>query len=403
MSLNRYLVLSAILAVSMALISAGCGQEKTAASGEQSGKAEIHEEHEGHEGEKIVQLDDGDLEEFGIEIGTAGPGKLRTHVSLPGEVVINPDRLAHVVPRVPGIVREVKKYLGDSVRAGEVMAVLESRELAGLKSEFLAAKERITLAEVNFRREEDLWKKKISSEQDYLVARQVLAETKIALRSAEQQLHALGFTEAYLAQLPNQPDISYTRFEVVAPFAGTVIRKHIALGERLNVETEAFIVADLSSVWVNVSVYQKDLPYVRAGQEVVVVSKDVDLEAPGTISYISPLVGEATRTATARVVLDNQDGQWRPGLFVTALVATDSVDASLLVPKSALETIDGQTCVFIKTAEGFEPRTVTIGKVNEVHVEVVSGLEPGQQYVTRGGFTLKSELEKEAFGGDHDH
>jgi cobalt-zinc-cadmium efflux system membrane fusion protein len=403
---NIVLIVTVFLAAGLALFAVGCGQDDAAGLNGPAGEVVEHEEHEGldgHEGEKTVQLDGDALEEFGIEVGIAGPGRLRIHVSLPGEVVVNPDRLAHVVPRVPGIVREVRKYLGENVHAGEVMAVLESRELADVKSTYLAAKERLILAETNFRREEDLWKKKISAEQDYLEARQALAEVNIHLRSAEQKLHALGFPEAYLAQLPDHPDSSYTRFEIVAPFSGSVIGKHITLGERLNDGAEAFVVADLSKVWVTLSVYQKDLPFVQVNQDVVIAARDGAPEARGTISYISPLVGEATRTATARVVLANPDGQWRPGLFVTALVATDSIDVPLLVPKSALETIDNQTCVFIKTADGFAPRPVTLGKVNDVQVEVLSGLEPGQQYVTRGGFTLKSELEKEAFGGDHGH
>ncbi len=203
---------------------------------------QAHDEHEGHEehGErdehsekKVIRLNDAEMKEFGIEVGTAGPGKLRIHVSLLGEVAVNADRLAHIVPRIPGVAREVRKSLGDRVHAGEIMAMLESRELADAKSAFLAARERIELVQANFLREEDLWKKKISSEREYLEAKQALAEARIELRSAEQKLHALGFSHEYLVQLPNHPNTAFTRYEIVAPFDGTVIEKHITLGEAL--------------------------------------------------------------------------------------------------------------------------------------------------------------------------
>jgi cobalt-zinc-cadmium efflux system membrane fusion protein len=131
-----------------------------------------HEDHKEdkediQENENVIQLSKEDMSEFGIKEDIAGSGEIHKYVKLPGEVVLNEDRLAHVVPRVPGIAREIKKVLGDQVRKGEVMAVLESRELADVKAAFLAAKERVTLAKGNFLREERLWKEKISSEQEY--------------------------------------------------------------------------------------------------------------------------------------------------------------------------------------------------------------------------------------------
>jgi cobalt-zinc-cadmium efflux system membrane fusion protein len=362
-----------------------------------------HKEH-GEHGEKgVVRIGDAELKEFGIEVGTAGPGKLKVQVSLPGEVVANADRLAHIVPRVSGVVREVRRSLGDRVRKGEVMAVLESRELADAKAAFLNASERLALARTNFAREEDLWKKRISPEQDYLQAKQALAEVRIELRSAEQKLHALGFSDEYLAQLPSQPDMSYTRFEIVAPFEGTIIEKHISMGETRKDDAEVFIVADLRSVWVNLSVYQKDMPYIRKGQPVIISAGHGIPDMSGVISYIGPLVGEQTRTAVARVVLPNVGGNLRPGLFVTGLITVDSVPVPLLVPKTAVQTVEDKPSVFVKTVEGFVLQPVTIGRSNETHVEITSGVTPGTRYATSGAFTLKAQLSKGAFGDSHGH
>ncbi len=365
-----------------------------------------HDDHEGHEEEserKVARLTEEEMKEFGIEVRTAGPGLIKVHVNLPGEVTVNADRLGHVIPRVPGIVREVKKTLGDKVQTGEVMAVLESRELADAKSAYLAAKERVELALANFRREKELWNKKISSEQEYLEAKQTLAEVRIELRSAKQKLHALGFSETFLEKLPAHPDVDYTRYEIRAPFDGTVIEKHITIGEVLNEESEAFVIVDLDTVWVNLSVYQKDLPFVQIGQNTTISTGRGLPEAQGTISYLGPMVGEDTRTAPARVVLSNKDGRWKPGLFVNARVAVSEIEAAVAVPKTAVQTMEDQPSIFVRTEEGFEPRVVSLGRSNEVNIEVLSGLEKGERYVSKGAFTLKAEIGKESFGNGHGH
>lgn len=397
------ILLTFFMAVALAWGAACTGK----APPEPAGKGdEAHKEHAGedrHGDEKAVRLTEAQRKEFGIVLATAGSGPLKVQVELPGEIVPNADRVAHVVPRVPGVVREVRKVLGDRVRKGEVLLVLDSKELADNKAAFLSAREKLDLARSNFDREEDLWKKKISPTQDYLQAKQALGEARIELRSAEQKLHALGFSDEYLAQLPSQPDISYTRYEVIAPFDGVIIEKHVALGETQKEDAESFRIADLSSVWVNLGVYQKDIPSVRVGQSVVVSAGHGIPDVTGEISYIGPLVGEQTRTATARVVLPNREGQLRPGLFVTGRVTLSAVPVPVLIPKTALQTIDERTVVFVEDEDGFEPRAVTVGRSNGSHVEITAGLEPGQRYVSVGAFTLKAQLAKGSFGDGHGH
>jgi cobalt-zinc-cadmium efflux system membrane fusion protein len=371
--------------------------------GEEEADHAGEEGHDEHGEEEVVRLSAAELKEFGIELATAAAGSLDQYADLPGEIVLNADRLAHVVPRVPGIVREVRKSVGDAVKAGELMAVVESRELADAKAAYLAAGEREKLALANFEREERLWRKKVSSEQEYLDARQALAETRIARNSAEQQLHALGFSDAYLKALPEHPDATYTRFEIRAPFAGTVIEKHLTLGENLTAEAAVFTIADLSTVWVDINVYQKDLAQIRKGQTVVIEIGHGIPQVSGEIAWVGPLVGEATRTAKARVVLANPEGVLRPGLFVTARVAVGSSAAGIVVPKSALQTFEDRKVVFVQDEDGFEPRPVRTGRQNATHVEILSGLEAGQTYASKGAFTLKAQLSKGAFGDGHNH
>jgi membrane fusion protein, heavy metal efflux system len=341
---------------------------------------------------KVVKMDDDALKEFNVDTGIAGPGRIEVYKIIPAEIAFNADRLSHIVPRVPGVVREVRKNLGETVKAGDVLAIIESRELADAKAAYLAATEKIILAESNFKREETLWQKKISAEQDYLDAKSTLADTKIALRAAEQKLHALGFTEEYLKELPNRPEESFIEYEIVSPIDGTIVEKHIVLGEVLKEDSLPFVVADLSSVWINFNIHQKDLPFIKTGQPVNITAGK--LQTNSTIKYVSSSVHEETRTALARVEIPNTDRQWRPGLFATGKIVVEDIDVAVSVPKKAIVMLDGKDSVFVKTQNGFEPQAVTLGRVNDVNIEVVSGLKQGQEYALKGAFTLKSELMK---------
>jgi cobalt-zinc-cadmium efflux system membrane fusion protein len=329
--------------------------------------------------EVIVKLKDTAIKEFGIEIAAAQAGAIGMRTTLPAEIVLNADTVAHVVPRIPGVVRTVSKNLGDKVRAGEVLAVLNSRELSDFKAGYLGAKEKLTLSQATYEREKNLWEKKITAEQEYLDAKRQLAD-------------ALGFSQADLEALFNQPDESLIVYEIIAPIAGTIIEKHIALGESLKEDSESFVIADLSNVWARVNIGQKDLPAVRCGQKAVI--KTEHHQGQGVVSYVSSVLEENTRTALARIVLPNEDGMWRPGTFATAGIEVDQTECNVVVPQEALVTMEGNPFVFIVKGDGFTPREVVLGKTNGQFAQIISGLEPGQKYVAKGAFTLKSEIIK---------
>ncbi|NCP09036.1 efflux RND transporter periplasmic adaptor subunit [bacterium] len=366
---------------------------------------EKHSNHEGEggHGEEVVRLSDEEVKEFEIELVTAESGILEQYIDLPGELVINNDRMVHVVSRVSGIAKEVRKSVGNSVEAGELLAVLESRELAEAKAAYLAAIEREKLATADFEREERLWKKKITSEKEYLDAHQSLAEARIARKSVEQQLHTLGCSEEELRTLPDKSDLAYTHYKLNAPFAGTIIERHLTLGENVSSSNELFIIADLSSVWLDINVYQKDLINIRRGQTVRIEIGHGIPVVTGKIAWVGPIVGETTRTAKARVVLPNPDGNLRPGIFVTARVEVERYEAVVVVLRSALQNFEERTVVFVLTEKGFEPKPVKTGRQSDKYVEILSGVERGQVYVGKGAFTLKAQLSKGAFGDGHNH
>ncbi len=343
---------------------------------------------------EVVRLTDDQLRQFDVATAVAGPGRIRAEITLPGEVAVNADGVAHVVPRVSGVVREVRKNLGDLVHRGEVMVVLESRELADATATLLAARERVALAENNFAREERLWTKRISPEQDYIQAKNSLAEAGIATRLAEQKLRVLGFSEDYIARLPNARERAAMLYNIEAPFDATVTEKHVSLGEVLNENSPAFVIADLRSVWVNLDVHQKDLPFVHVGQRAIVSIGAAMPDAEGRVSFLEPMATETNRTIHARVVIANREGRFRPGLFVSGRIVVDDVEVPVSVPNDALVLIEGKSSVFVKEGAGFRLQAVTRGRSNGAITAIVEGLAPGQVYVSRGAFTLKSELDK---------
>ena len=348
-----------------------------------------------------VQLGPDQVKSAGIVVNTVGPRRMQTMLELPGEVKADDTRVAHVVPRLQGVVTEVLKKAGDRVRRGELMAVLNSRELADAQSRYLAASRHVEFTRVTLEREEALWKKKISAERDYLEARRAFDEAELTQQLAGQQLRVLGATSAALPNLTNAAAESLARYEIRSPLDGTVVERDVTIGEAVTAEERIFTVADLSAVWVEVSVYAKDLGAVRQGQEAVVVSTDLGTEATGRIDFIGRLVGEATRSATARLTLANAGGLWRPGLFVTVRLVREEVTVPIAVSADAIQTFRDWQVVFIKYGDWFEARPLELGRTDGQWVEVVSGLGPGDQYAAANSFAVKAEIGK--LGATHDH
>ncbi|PXA03007.1 hypothetical protein DDZ13_13875 [Coraliomargarita sinensis] len=192
-------------------------------------------------------------------------------------------------------------------------------------------------------------------------------------------------------------------FELKAPFDGTIVAYDITPGETVEAGSALFALADLSSVWADLRIYQRDLSKVRKGQRVVIVNGHEGPRFTGTITYIAPTIDKHTRTGLARIVVDNEGGEWRPGQFVKGSISIDEHRAPVVIPRTAVLTHEGSTVVFVLTEEGFEPRPVALGKSDATSYEVLSGLEPGQTYVSRNAISLKAEMNKGSFGGHAGH
>jgi cobalt-zinc-cadmium efflux system membrane fusion protein len=349
--------------------------------------------HESEEKQAQLTLDDAQVQAAGIGVQAAGPAKINTGITLPGEIRFNEDRTAHVVPRLAGVVESVRVDLGQQVKKGQVLAVVASGALSEHRSELLTAQKRLTLARTTFEREKKLWEEKISAQQDYLEARQGMEEAEIAVRNVQQKLKALGVTAQGTGDLAS--------YQVRAPFDGMVMEKRITLGESVKEDAHIFTIADLSTVWADVAVPATALNVVRVGSDVVVKATAFDATAAGKIAYVGSLLGEQTRTAKARVALPNPDRAWRPGLVVNVEILTNRTDATLAVPADAVHTVNDKSTVFLRVPGGFVPQEVTLGRSDGKLVEVTKGLAAGSQVAGTNSFVLKSELGKSS--AEHSH
>ncbi|WP_460145347.1 efflux RND transporter periplasmic adaptor subunit [Pseudomonas sp. S2_A02] len=354
---------------------------------EEGAAADGEHTEEGH-----LELSTEQITAAGIQLAEARAQNISLGLPFPGEVRFDEDRTAHVVPRVPGVVESVSVNLGQSVKKGQLLAVIASQQISDQRSEQAAAQRRLTLARTTYEREKKLWQDKISAEQDFLQARQALEEAEISLTNARQKISVLS--GSVVATGGN-------RYELRAPFDGVVVEKHLTPGEVVDESSAAFTLSDLSRVWVTFGVSPKDLNKVQVGKPVTVSAPELNAEVAGTVAYVGSLLGEQTRTATVRVTLENPQGSWRPGLFVTALVATDSRQAKVAVPETAIQTVEDKPTVFVRTDDGFKAQPVELGSRAAGLVEVTQGLEPGVQVASAGSFVLKSELGKAS--AEHAH
>lgn len=367
----------------LALLAAGCsGPEATPA--ETAVEAE-HGEEEGH-----IDLTAAQIQAAGITLvrpTKSGGGA----ISLPAMLEGDPERTQLVSAAIGGRVVALTRNLGQPVRRGDTLAIVESSEAASLNAEVEAARARLRLAESSLKREQMLFAERVTPEQDLIAARTAAEEARIALRLAQQKQSAAGGAGG-----------SLNRIAIRAPIGGHVVGRRAVLGETVAPDAELFRVADLSRLSVNLALNPADAGRVRPGQQMELVSGQ--RRAVARIHYVSPVLDGETRLVSAIALLDNGAGEWRLGEPVTASIrlADAAGSAAILVPESAVQTVEGRPTVFVRTDDGFRAVPVSLGQPAGDMVIVTSGLTGEERIAHANSFTLKAELGKgEAEHGGH--
>ena len=434
----RFHLLTLLLGAATTALSAGCddtadGQADGASTRPVVGQDE-HDDHD-HEGEEHADEGEGEehadevrlteeaVRQYGVVVGQPERRPLSQTVVAPARVGFDVERMAHVGSLVQGRVSEIRAKLGDRVEAGDILLVIDSPELGRLQSEFLAArssaeaaKPAVTLARQSYERAQQLFDEteggisltEVQRRQAELAAaerEQIAADADLAATRNAMRLH--GMTDEAIDQLAASGKVN-PAYEVRAPIAGQVVEREVTPGELVGPDDESLLVlADLSTVWVLADVAEAKLATLGVGSP---ASLDVPAMPgrtfEGTVTYVSPLVSEGTRTARLRVEVPNPDGLLRPGMFARAALgpADGGGEPVLSLPADAVMTVEGEPSVFVPV-EGepntFARRAVSVGPRVGGFLPILSGIKEGQPVVIAGTFILKAEIGKA--GAAHEH
>ena len=379
MSRSTRVILPLLLAAALT----ACGSDPDAAVKD----AGARETTEARASDGTIPLSHQQIVAAGISIVRPSIGGGAGAIELPATIEADPQGVQIVSAAIGGRVVALDRNLGERVRRGDTLAVIESREAAQLKGEVEATRARSALAQSQLRREQRLFAERVSPEQDLIAARTAATEARIAQRQAQQQLSAAGGGGG-----------SLNRLALRSPIGGQVIARSVMLGQTVAADAELYRVANLSTLSLSVSLAAADAGLVHPGARIA-------LSAPGRrgtarITFVSPVLDAGTRMVPVIASIDNGMGQWRVGESIDASIQLPGKQGrqAIGVPQTAVQTIDGRTVVFVRTAAGFKVVPVTLGASSGDRVVILSGLTGAEQIAAANSFTLKAELGKSAAG-----
>lgn len=366
-------------------------------------RGEQKEGEAGHGEAEQLKLTPEAIQTAGIKIEELVAQEVSEQLTVTATIRPNQDRITHVAPRVPGRIVKVHANLGDFVKAGQTLAMLDSLDVGEAHSAYLQAKTQLAVAKADFERAEKLHGDQIIAQKDHLRAHAEHEKAKASFAAAGDKLRMLGVSPAQAVDTQ-----AVSTFPLTTPFAGTVIEKHAILGELAQPDKLVFTVADLSRLWIEANLFEKDLGRVKTGAEAVVtVDAYPDESFQGKLTYIAAVVDKESRTVQARVEVANPGGRLKPEMFATAAIRTSRTNGAagkgkaLLLPQDAVVLMQGQPTAFVEEHGAFEPRAIELGDKLRGRVVIKRGLTAGERVVTAGAYALKARLLKSQIGDSH--
>lgn len=381
----KTMITQAAACAAAAVLLAACGTTPAAGDADKTVAADAHRETAALAGDpNAVTLSARQMADAGIEVTRPTVGGVSGAIELPATIEGDPQAVQVVSAAIGGRIVSLTRNLGEPVRGGDTLAVIESREAASLNAEVEAARARAALAESKLRREQRLYSERVSPEQDLIAARTAATEARIAVRLARQQLSVIGGGGGAL-----------NRITIRSPLSGQVIARSATLGAQVAADAELFRVADLGKVSVTMSLVPADAGRVRPGAPVEVTAPG--RRQQGRVAFVSPVLDETTRLVPVIATIDNTGGGWRVGENVGVSVLLPATgDRTVAVPSAAVQMIGNRPFVFVRTADGFRTAPVTLGATRGGTVTVASGLTGDERIASTNSFTLKAELGKGA-------
>jgi cobalt-zinc-cadmium efflux system membrane fusion protein len=391
----RYLlsgIATTLITVSMTLT--GCGKTETAKAPEKAAAKKDEHRDEGH-----IKLSPEEIQRAGIRSEALADAEVRDELVVTATVKPNQDAVVRMAPRVPGRLVQAPARLGDAVKAGQVLAILDSIEVGEAHSAYLLAITESRLAATALERAEKLHADQIIATKEYQRIRAEHDKARAQLAAATDKLRMLGIPAR---GVPGESAVS--TFPLTSPIAGVVIEKKARIGELARPDDPVFTIANLSVLWIEADIVEKDLARVRQGAEAKVsVTAYPNTSFAGKVTYLGAVMDKETRTVRARIEVPNPKGELKPEMFATATIATDSTRKVLALPESAVTLIQGLPTVFIEEGEGFETRAIEIAERVGNRVFVKSGIKPGELVVVEGVYALKARQLKSQIGEGHAH
>ncbi len=357
-----------------------------------------------HEGEDkpAVEITAKQRQLLDLAITPAATGSLDHMFQLPGEIQLNMDRTANLMPRMPGFVTDVPVSEGDLVKKGQVLARITSHKLGEYFSDYYIALEQEKITKTELEMAQKLYDQKSMSQKDFLRYRKDHADAVVARERADIMLKSLNLDGDHTGHTTDS-ELVCTLYEVKAPWDGTVLKKDVTVGENFAEDNTKviFVVSDLSQPHLDLRADETEISRIVKGMPVDI--KGIG-SYKGKVIYVAPVIDEATRTGLVRVAIENPDANARPGSFATGTVRLSGGGDSVLVPAEAVQLIGGETVVFVPVSDGFSPRDVKPGKSGNGYTQVLDGLHAGEKYVSHGAFGLKAILMASGMVGDgHGH
>ncbi len=348
----------------------------------------------------LITLSAEESSRVGLVVQPVARSDFRTHRDFPAIVQPNQRNMAEITALVRGRVVEVYADFGQEVKANAPLAILYSSELGLAQSAYLKAKAKLHVAEQAYSRAQFLLQEQVIGEAEAQRRQAELLSTQAEANESHDRLKLLGMDEAEFSRLDRSRQIRSV-VPIVAPFAGRIIGRKLTRGEVVETTDNLFVIADLSEVWVQANIPEKDIPFVHAihasgGTQVEVRINAYPKEVfQGTITYVGDVLDPVTRTMQLRTELPNRDGRLKPEMFATIRLFSDAQRDRLAVPEAALQRDQGRTYVFVqRSVNEYELREVHVGDSNGTVTAILSGLNEGEPVVTNGAFVLKSELLK---------
>ena len=324
-----------------------------------------------------------------IQIVTVVPSPLTRILRLTGAVAFNGFATTPVITQVGGPVSRIVVSPGEIVRTGQPLLYVASPDFSQLRATYMKANDAFKLADREYARSKDLYDHHAIAEKDLIAAESARNQAEADLQASEQALQVLGFKSPNQAvQTRGSPELP-----VLAPIAGEVVERLVAAGQVIQAgTTQAFTISNMSTVWVLANVYQQDLPYVRVGNPVTILTDTYPgTEFHGKISYMAAALDPTTRTLPARIDVKNPQERLKNNMYVIAQVQAGQVADAITVPNAAvLRNAENEPFVYTLAGQNqFAMRSVTIGQTSEQTSEITSGLAPGDRVVANGSLFLQ--------------